>query len=87
MTLDELRRLTFGVQPIASHEAPLGREADVAAFNGVVSRFRELVVAARNQVVLGRPVPQELGLEIRALAQALPEERERTADPGAGSGR
>jgi hypothetical protein len=77
VTLDELRRLAFGVEPIAFHEAPPGSEPRVVAFNGVVSRFRELVVAARNQVVLGRPIPPHMGLEIRALSEALPEERRR----------
>lgn len=77
MTLDELRRLALGVEPLAFHEAPPGLEAEVAAFNGVVGRFRELVATARNRVVLGQPVPPELGLEIRALSDALPEERRR----------
>jgi hypothetical protein len=77
VTLEELRRLALGVEPLAFHEAPPGLESEVAAFNGVVGRFRELVVAARNRVVLGQPVPPELGLEIRALSDALPEERRR----------
>lgn len=81
MTLEELRRLAFGVEPIAFDEAPPGRETEVAAFNGVVSRFRELVVSARNQVVLGKAVPPEVGLEIRALSEALPAERERAGLP------
>jgi hypothetical protein len=82
VTLDELRRLTLGVEPIAFDEAPQGSEPRVVAFNGVVSRFRELVVAARNQMVQGRPVPPELGVEIRALSDALPEERRRATVAG-----
>lgn len=84
MTLEELRRLTFGVEPIGFDEAPPGRETEVAAFNGVVSRFRELVVSARNQVVLGRAIPPELGVELRALSEALPAERERAGLPRPG---
>jgi len=42
-----------------------------------VARFRELLVTARNQVVLGRPLPGGLELELRTLSEALPGERRR----------
>jgi hypothetical protein len=77
VTIDDLRRLTFGVEPIAFDEAPDGHEPAVLAFNGAVSKFRELVVAARNQIVRGHAVPPEVVSELRTLSEALPRERDR----------
>jgi hypothetical protein len=84
VALAELRRLAGSVAPIDLGEAPPGREVEVATFNGAVGRFRELLVTARNQVVLGRPLPAGLELELRALSEALPGERRRAAGPVAG---
>jgi len=77
LALAELRRLAGEVTPIAAEEAPPGRGAEVATFNGAVASFRELLVTARNQVVLGRPLPGGLELELRTLSEALPGERRR----------
>jgi hypothetical protein len=77
MRLDELRRIAAGVHPIPSDDAPPGFEPDVLAFNGVVSRFREQLVAARNYLVRGHDVPSSLALELRMMAEALRDERER----------
>lgn len=82
MTLEELRRLMSGVEPLPFHEAPPGYDPEVVAFNGAVSKFRELVVRARNLIVRGRDVPQEMRFELQALAKALPEERVRTGRQG-----
>jgi len=81
LSIAELRVLAGQVDHLPPEEVPPGHEAAARAFNGVVSRFRELVVAARNQLVLGRPVPADLGVELRALADALPGERRRAAVP------
>lgn len=81
LSLAELRALAGRVAHLPAEEVPPGHEAAAHSFNGVVSRFRELVVAARNQLVLGRPVPSDLGTELRALADALPGERHRVARP------
>ena len=77
MRLDELRRIAAGVHPIPSDDALPGFEPQVLAFNGVVSRFREQLVAARNHLVRGHEVPSGLALELRTLAEALRDERER----------
>lgn len=77
VALAELRRLASGVAPIETEEGPPEHRTDVAAFNGAVARFRELLVTARNQVVLGRPLPHGLEVELRALSEALPGERRR----------
>ncbi len=81
VTLDELRRLSGGAVPLSPDEVPPDRTAEALAFNGVVARFREQVVLARNLVILGRGVPEHLGLELRALAEALPGERARATGP------
>lgn len=85
MAIDELRRLATAVAPIAPDEVLEGFQAQAATFNGVVARFRELVVTARNRMVQGHPIPWELGVELRALSEALPEERRRAARPVAGA--
>jgi hypothetical protein len=79
VTLDELRHLAFTVEPIALQEATAGARDHAEAFNGLVRRFRELVVRARNVLVLGREVHPELAVEIRTLAEALPAERQRAS--------
>jgi hypothetical protein len=84
MMINELRRLAFEVEPITGHEAPLGREPEVRAFNDAVSKFRELVVSARNQLVCGQSVSPEVGREIRILSETLPGERARLGGRGRG---
>jgi hypothetical protein len=79
VTLDELRRLAFAIEPISMHETVREARNDVEAFNGLVSRYRELVVRARNVIVRGQPVEPGLAGEIRTLAEALPAERQRAA--------
>lgn len=84
MALAELRRLAEGVTPIDLSEAPDGQDGAVAHFNGAVARFRELLVTARNQVVLGRPLPPGLEGALRAGAEALPRQRRRALGPSSG---
>jgi len=79
VTLDELRNLAFSIEPISLHETVPEARRDVETFNGLVSKYRELVVRARNVLVLGRPVEPDLAGEIRMLAEALPAERQRAS--------
>ena len=79
MTLDELRHLAFSIEPISLHETAPEARRDVETFNGLVSKYRELVVRARNVLVLGQPVEAGLAGEIRTLAEALPAERQRAS--------
>jgi hypothetical protein len=81
VNLDELRRLAFAIEPISIQETTPEMRRDVESFNDLVSKFRELVVRARNVLVLGHPVEPELAGEIRMLAEALPAERQRAAWP------
>jgi hypothetical protein len=78
VTLEELRQLAHGVEPIALRDEALVEAREVAAFNESVAKFRELVVRARNGIVQGRQVQPGLAFEIRTLAEALPTERLRT---------
>lgn len=71
MDLAELRALSEQIQLIPC-DAPHETETDVLAYNRSVSRFRELVVRARNRLILRqRPLADEDADLVRALAEEL----------------
>ena len=86
MTIEELRILAGDVEPLPMEALPAAVIGSALAFNGLVSRFRELVVRARNGLVLERGVPPEIESELLALARSLPGERLRAGAPPAADG-
>lgn len=94
MTVEELRSLARAAEPLSAASVALdGRER--LAYRALLFRFLERIVSARNRLVLGRPVEPELELELRFVAEALPDMLHRAEPaaqpqpgaPGHGSGR
>lgn len=72
MKVEELQALARAVQPITAIADGHHVRESVAAYNGLVSRFRELVTRALNNLLLRQVIEPELEQELRLLAKALP---------------
>jgi hypothetical protein len=89
MTVEELRDLVRAAEPLSAASAALDG-SEPLAYRALLFRFLERVVSARNSLVLGQAVPPELELELRFVAEALPDMRTRTREaaqaepPGSG---
>jgi hypothetical protein len=87
MTVEELRNLARAAEPLSTASVALdGRQR--IAYRALLFRFLERIVSARNRLVLGQPVEPELELELRFVAEALPDMLHRAepadqAPPGA----
>ena len=72
MNVEELRDLAGGARPLSVFAVAPGARDRVVAYNDLVFRFRERVVRAGNDLVLGRRLQPELVQELRLLASELP---------------
>jgi hypothetical protein len=72
MNVEELRDLSGAAKPLSIFAVAPDARDRVVAYNDLVFRFRERVVRARRDLVLGRRLEPELVLELRLLASELP---------------
>lgn len=77
MNVEELKALARCAEPLSAEEVPPARRDWATAYNDLHSRFRERLTRARNSLVLGVPVELELAQELRTMARALPDMRQR----------
>jgi hypothetical protein len=72
MNVEELRDLSGAARPLSVFAVAPGARDRVVAYNDLVFGFRERVVRARSDLVLGRRLDPELVQELRLLASELP---------------
>jgi hypothetical protein len=75
--VEELRVLSRTAEPLPAASVCAAPCECAAAYNDLLARFRERLTLARNSLVLGAPVEGLLADELRLLADALPEMRQR----------
>jgi hypothetical protein len=73
----ELKALARAVEPLSAVTATLDFSHPVAAYNGLLSRFRERVTEALNDLTLVRPHAPGLTQELFHMARELPSMRRR----------
>jgi hypothetical protein len=77
MNAEELKALARAVEPLQVAAGGLQSRDGVAAYNDLVSRFRERVTRALNGLLLGQAVDPELNQELWLMAKELPGMRRR----------
>jgi hypothetical protein len=77
MNAEELRALARAVEPLTVASGNLQSREGVAAYNDLVSRFRERVTRALNCLLLGQAVDHDLNQELWLMAKELPGMRRR----------
>jgi hypothetical protein len=77
VTVDELKALAQAVEPLSVAAEGIDHSPQAAAYNSLVSRFRERITRALNDLTLGRPHERELTQELFLMARELPSLRHR----------
>ena len=75
MNVAELKALAQAAEALSGAAAGLHGHAEVAAYNNLVSRFRERVTRALNRLTLGQAVEPELTNELWLMAREMPAAR------------
>lgn len=82
MTVSELKALALAVEPLSAVTEGVDYSPRVAAYNDLVSRFRERITRALNDLSLGRPHQAGLTEELFLMARELPGMRRRAEADG-----
>jgi hypothetical protein len=72
MNIEQLKALARALEPLSSASGGFGNQRQAAAYNDLVTRFRERVTKAVACLDRGEPVEPELTGEIQLMAKALP---------------
>jgi hypothetical protein len=77
MDLAELKALMRAVEPLSADFANVASRERSRAYAALLTRFRRRAIVAGNSLLSGAPVDEDLANELRHMARAIPEIRQR----------